>query len=213
MSNNIIITSVVIMSFLLSCSTKKTTTDSIQSSATITDDKMACVSLIADSIYEPGIEEPLLENIRLYYNKSLVYQDTALLYESGSVQKVPFKDSVLYILINVFDPVSSKTLTVLRCSTDGEVSAVVVEGQVIKDIDGDSILEIVGYELLEAVCLQCDSAYYSPIHVYKLGSYCTIDETLSKELTTLEYGCYLGNEWKDTILPTNTIQYNDMALW
>ena len=83
----------------------------------------------------------------------------------------------------------------------------------IKDIDNDSILEIIGQEFVEAACFQCDSSFYCPVHVYKLALYCTRDEVLSKELTTLEYGCYLGEKYKDTILPTKVINYNGNTLW
>ena len=117
-----------------------------------------------------------------------------------------------YILINAFDPVTSKTLHVLRCDTAERVIENVVYGQIIKDIDGDSISEIIGHELVEAACFYCDSSYYSPIHVYKLGLYCIYDDKLSKELTILKYGCYLGKECVDTILTTEDFDYNGITL-
>lgn len=215
MSKLKIIICVIIMSSFLSCSTKKTTEgDSlVQPLETIEDNIMQRISIVADTIYEPGIEDPLLMNIKLYYKGSLIYQNSESLYECGGVQNIPYNDSVIYILVNEFDPISTKTLNVLRCSTSGHVSTMLVYCQVLKDIDGDSILEILGQELVEAACLHCDSSFYSPIHVYKLGLYCTEDEVLSKELTTLKYGCYLGEECKDTILPIKTINYNGITLW
>ena len=197
---------------IISCTPKKMrpTNECLnsQSSKMMTENLISCISVIADTIYEPGIEEPLLENIRLYYNESLIYRDTMHLYESGSVQRILYNDSVTYILINAFDPVTLKTLHVLRTSTTDSVLEKVLTGQMIMDIDGDNILEIIGQEIVEAACLHCDSSYYSPIHVYKLGLYCTYDEKLSKELTTLKYGCYLGKECLDTILVTRNIEYN-----
>lgn len=215
MSKLKIIICVVIMSSFLSCSIKKTTEgDSlVQSSGTIVDNIMSHISMVADTIYEPGIENPLLTNIKLYYKDSLIYQNLESLYECGSVQYIPYNDSVLYILINEFDPISAKTLNVLRYSASGKVIAMVVYCQMIKDIDNDSILEIIGQEFVEAACFQCDSSFYSPVLVYKLALYCTRDEVLSKELTTLEYGCYLGEKCKDTILPTKVINYNGNTLW
>ena len=149
----------------------------------------------------------------MFYKDLLIYQNLESLYECGSVQYIPYNDSVLYILINEFDPISAKTLNVLRYSASGKVIAMVVYCQMIKDIDNDSILEIIGQEFVEAACFQCDSSFYSPVHVYKLALYCTRDEVLSKELTTLEYGCYLGGKCKDTILPTKVINYNGNTLW
>ncbi len=170
------------------------------------------VNIIADTIYEPGIEEPLLKNFRLYYNDSLIYRDTINLYESESLQRISYNDSVLYILINAFDPVTSKTLHVLRCDTAERVIETVVYGSIIKDVDGDSIFEIIGQELVEAACFHCDSSYYSPILVYKLGLYCIYDEKLSEELTIQKYGCYLGKECFDTILSTEDFEYNGIEL-
>lgn len=215
MSKLKIIICVVIMSSFLSCSIKKTTEEDslVQSSGTIVDNIMSHISMVADTIYEPGIENPLLTNIKLYYKDSLIYQNLESLYERGSVQYIPYNDSVLYILINEFDPISAKTLNVLRYSASGKVITMVVYCQMIKDIDNDSILEIIGQEFAEAACFQCDSSFYSPVHVYKLALYCTRDEVLSKELTTLEYGCYLGEKCKDTILPTKVINYNGNTLW
>lgn len=211
-----IIFCVVVMFSFLSCSIRKTTAegDSLsQPSEIITDNIMSHISMVADTIYEPGIENPLLTNIKLYYKDSLIYQNLESLYECGSVQYIPYNDSVLYILINEFDPISAKTLNVLRYSASGKVIAMVVYCQMIKDIDNDSILEIIGQEFVEAACFQCDSSFYSPIHVYKLGIYCTEDNILSKELTILKYGCYLGDKYKDTILPIRTIYYNGDTLW
>lgn len=207
---------VVVMLSFLSCSIKKTTAegDSLsQPSEIITDNIMSQLSIVADTIYEPGIENPLLINIKLYYKDSLIYHDSESLYECGSLQNIPYNDSVCYVLINEFDPISSKTLNVWRCSTKEKVLALVVDGQAIKDIDDDGVLEIIGQELAEAACIQCDSSFYSPIHVYKLGIYCTEDNILSKELTILKYGCYLGDKYKDTILPIRTIYYNGDTLW
>lgn len=211
-----IIFCVVVMFSFLSCSIRKTTAegDSLsQPSEIITDNIMSRLSMVADTIYEPGIEIPLLININLYYKDSLIYHDSESLYECGSVQNIPYNDSISYILINEFNPISSKTLNVWRCSTKEKVLTLVVDGQVIKDIDDDGILEIIGQDIVEAACIQCDSSFYSPIHVYKLGIYCTEDYNLSKELTILEYGCYLGDKYKDTILPIKTIYYNGDTLW
>ena len=178
-----------------------------------TKNMMSCLSISCDTIYEPGYDHPLLKNLKILYNDSLVYQDNFTLFESGNEQKILFNDSIIYILIKDSDPITAKTLHVLRCTNKKVVSPIVTEGLMVRDIDDDCLIEIVGQEFLEAVCIQCDSDYYSPIHVYKLGIYCTYDENLSRELTTIKYGCYLGKECKDTILLANTIQYNNITLW
>ena len=216
MSKQIFFICVVVMFTFLNCSTKKTTAEGDPlslPSEIITDNIMSHLSVVADTIYEPGIENPILINIKLYYKDSLIHHNSESLYECGSVQNIPYNDSVAYVLINEFDPISSKTLNVWRCSTKEKVLSQVVDGQVIKDIDDDGVLEIIGQEIVEAACIQCDSSFYSPIHVYKLGIYCTEDNGLSEELTILKYGCYLGDKYKDTILPIKPIYYNSDTLW
>lgn len=178
---------------------------------TVTDSALSLDSLYitADTIYED--EMPLLTDIRLMYGNTLVFYDSITFFETNSEQIIPYSDTVLYFLINEFDPVSMKSLHVIRVS-NYRVSKKVVYGQIIKDIDGDSIFEIIGQELVEAACFHCDSSYYSPILVYKLGLYCIYDEKLSEELTIQKYGCYLGKECFDTILSTEDFEYNGIEL-
>lgn len=182
---------------------------------TVTDSALSLDSLYitADTIYED--EMPLLTDIRLMYGNTLVFYDSITFFETNSEQIIPYTDTVLYFLINEFDPVSMKSLHVIRLS-NYKVSKKVIYGQLIQDIDQDGILEIIGQEMSEVACIKCDSAAYvtySPILVQKLGTYCIFDEALSKELTTLEYGCYLGVQCIDTFIPAKPIIYNGITLW
>ena len=184
--------------FLTACH-NTTTTENILTSDSIL--------VKADTMYEGGT--PLLANIRILYGNTLVFNDSRAFYETNSEQVIPYKDSVLYVLIKEFDPISMKSLHVLRYAGKKEVSEMVILGEQIEDIDQDGIIEVIGQELSEAACIDCDSAAYvtySPILVHKLGLYCVFDESLSKELTTLKYGCYLGEQHVDTFLLVNKSQ-------
>ena len=182
---------------------------------TVTDSALSLDSLYitADTIYED--EMPLLTNIRLMYGNTLVFYDSITFFETNNEQIIPCNDTVLYFLINEFDPVSMKSLHVIRVS-NYKVSKKDIYGQLIQDIDQDGILEIIGQELSEVACLDCDSAEYatySPVLVHKLDEYCILDEALTKELTILKYGCYLGEQCIDTFLPTKPVIYNGITLW
>ena len=171
------------------------------------------LSLKLDTIYEG--ETPLLTNLSLSYGNMSIFDDSVTYYETNSGQVIRYNDTILYLFINEFDPISMKSLHVVRVS-NYKASEKVIYGQLIKDIDQDGILEIIGQELSEVACLDCDSAEYatySPVLVHKLDEYCILDEVLTKELTILKYGCYLGEQCIDTFLPTKPIIYNGITLW
>lgn len=68
MSKQIFFICVVVIFTFLNCSTKKTTAEGDPlslPSETITDNIMSHLSVVADTIYEPGIENPILINIKL----------------------------------------------------------------------------------------------------------------------------------------------------
>jgi len=165
------------------------------------------VSLDADTFYEEGFDTPLITNVKLFYEDSLIFYDSISFYET-SLQNLSYKDTIAYILLRMFDPISAKNLVVLRYVENKDVSAMKIEGQLIKDIDNDGIVEIVGKEYSKAICLQCDSNYYVPIIVHKLEEECSFNEELTKKITSLKYGTYLGNKSLDTILISKTINFH-----
>ena len=66
MSKQIFFICVVVMFTFLNCSTKKTTAEGDHlslPSEIITDNIMSHLSVVADTIYEPGIENPILINL------------------------------------------------------------------------------------------------------------------------------------------------------
>ena len=85
MSKQIFFICVVVMFTFLNCSTKKTTAegDSLSlPSEIITDNITSHLSVVADTIYEPGIENPILINIKLYYKDiDLLYNEAERLVE------------------------------------------------------------------------------------------------------------------------------------
>ena len=211
-----IITLLSTAAVLVSCNTKSVShTEENSHDCASTDSKniITLISLTSDTVYEEGIDIPLLKNVRVVGNGHLMYQNKSTIFEEGSERKFQYKDSVLYFLLREYNPTTLRTLHVLRCSNDGEVEEMIVEGQLVQDIDDDSILEVIGQEYTEAACLECDSSTYSPVRVYKLGINCSFDKELSEELTILKYGCYLGDQCQDTILENEVIKYNGILLW
>ena len=80
MSKQIFFICVVVIFTFLNCSTKKTTAEGdplYLPSEIITDNIMSHLSVVADTIYELGIENPILINIKLYY-KDIINTYTSL---------------------------------------------------------------------------------------------------------------------------------------
>lgn len=208
----------IIMSVLflcLNCTTKKSnqTSECMPRQSYEPNNKMPSMHLVADTFYEDGFNTPLIENIRIYRDEKQIYQDTMTIFEGGSEKKILYNDTILYFLMKAFDPTTLKTLHVYKCSADDKVVATIVEGQMIKDIDGDGILEIIGQEFTETLDVDHNCITYSPIMVYKMGEYFSWDEALTIELTTHKYGCYLGDKCMDTFLNSKTIEYNGITIW
>jgi len=206
-----ILLSLIIIIFI-SCTTRRATTTS-ENIDSASHDLVTRISFKFDTIHEEGVELTLLENLRLFLDTFIIYKDTQSIYEEKKVKVIPYSDSIIYILLKAFDPTTLRTLNVLRCTDKGKVSTKVIEGKMIKDIDNDGVIEIIGQEYMETVSLDSDSFTYSPIKVHKLGICCLRDKKLTKELTTLKYGCYLGDECVDTLLISKTIIYNGIIIW
>ena len=105
-----------------------------------------------------------------------------------------------YILLDISDPILSDKWRILSIRFNrliGQYSA--IRG-ILSDIDGDGYIEVGGIEVSEGYCLNCDSDYYNPYHIYKLGRKFEFDQKSSEILTKQLYGTYLGNDRKDTLL-------------
>ena len=157
---------------------KNTTAEPTATQNRATTDNCNPIYAVGDTIYEAGETSPQIVNLRILYNNHIIFSDSDLVYEAG-IQYVSYYDSVHYALFNFFDPISAKTLCVLRWTNIQNVILDKVTGQLICDIDNDGITEIIGQEYTDAVCTDCDSCYYSPVYVWKLQEKCTINETLT----------------------------------
>ena len=206
---------IVCILIMCSCLSKRESTTEEYHTETqnpATTDNCNLIYAVGDTIYETGETSTQIVNLRIWYNNHIIFSDSDLVYETG-IQYVSYYDSVHYALFNFFDPISAKTLCVLRWTNKQNVILDKVIGQLICDIDNDGITEIIGQEYTDAVCIDCDSCYYSPVYVWKLQEKCTINELLTKELTSLKFGCYLGLLSLDTILQCRPIKYNSIPIW
>ena len=204
--------------FLLVCSCcpqrQKTTKKDIQTRTKeqVSHSNSNPIHVVADTIHEIGETSPKFVNLQILYDNHIIFSDSNSVYED-TIQYISYHDSVHYALFNLFDPISSKTLCVLKWTNTKNVILNRVVGQLICDIDSDGITEIVGQEYTDAICVDCDSCYYSPICVWKLQEECLFDNSLTKELTSLKFGCFLGIEPIDTILTCTSLEYNSIPIW
>ena len=164
--------------------------------------------IVVDTVLEEG--NVLYSNIKIYNSDKLVYSDYGMyLYTSNEFNFIQINDTISYIILQIFDPISAKNSLVLFLTNYLTKNQFLVYGDTILDVDNDGILEIVGQEYSEAACLNCDSCYYSPFTVYKFDNTFSYSDTLSKILTLQKYNVFLDkNIVNDTILECHEIDYN-----
>ena len=83
----------------------------------------------------------------------------------------------------------------------------------ILDVNHDGVLDVVGRDLIEAVCMDCDSFYYNPYMVYSLGKKLVENDTLEEQLAKLIYGSYIGNRKSYTVFKCPKYDIDVFTLW
>jgi hypothetical protein len=155
-----------------------------------------------DTVFEPIVS--LGTKIIYDFRQDKIYS----YYGKSSIKIIVFKNTT-YLLLSVNGtPLLDKWL-VIEISNHKKISIYKnVLQNILQDIDKDGIIEVGGQELTEAACLDCDSVYYSPYNIYKLGNTLIFDSLNSRKLTEKLFGLFLGYEALDTIVEIkNNIEY------
>ncbi len=168
----------------------------------------------ADTLSEGDMK--LLCNLEIISpDDKIILQDTTHLFIPGGYIPIFVNDSPRadYILLKTFDPINNRNNLLLHNTGVNIVSEGFVIVDTIVDIDQDGIMEIIGREFTEAPCIDCDSCYYNPYEVYKLGEQLTRETELERKLTQLIYGTYLGDKQLNTILPCKQLDTDIIAYY
>ena len=141
----------------------------------------------------------------IYSDSKMIFKDTSTTFynlNSKENQLVEVKNLLnqFYILLDTSDPPEADKWVILKINDNKVVSYQKAIKQLLMDLDNDGFLEVGGFDVIDAYCLDCDSAYYNPAQIYKLGNEFKFDEVSSEIVTKQIYGVYLGNERKDTVL-------------
>ena len=167
--------------------------------------------LLSDSIYEA--DEMFFTKMKVYQDNNIIWSDTDVyLYTNTTSKTIYVNDSISYIITKIFDPISARNTLILQFTMDICTYQILVYGDTILDIDNDGTIDIIGHEYTDAVCMDCDSCYYSPFEVYCLGNNLRYNDTLSQILTKLKYNFVLDVPVKDTISLCNNVFYNNVYL-
>ena len=172
------------------------------------------IHVVCDTLYE-GFA-PYLDNLKFYRNDHLLYIAPIDMYKTEDIEYLSYNDNVNYLLISKYSPIDNLTLLVVQFFSDSDTTySTELSKEIVCDIDNDGFLEIVGWGLAETICNDCDSCYYNPIIAYQFDESCHLDTTLTRELNTICYGCYLGtNISYDTIcLCAREVLYNGISIW
>ncbi len=157
------------------------------------DSKQDDTCIVSDTCQQANVSNPNYTAIRIHvdtimesedycyfcnlcvtgYDDRGIFQDTTK--SIDSLRHICYNDSIHYLLLYENDPVSYRNLWVISFVKNRWVHSDCILSNRILDLDNDGIFEVVGIEMTEAVCMDCDSCYYSPYEVYRLG------ETLERD--------------------------------
>jgi hypothetical protein len=114
--------------------------------------------------------------------------------DGKNVRLIQFTSSKIYLILRKYDPIYSDNFLIFKVEDKDIVYRKTVNCCHLGDLDHDGIIEIGGYQLLEAYCNGCDSAYYETSFIYQLDNTITLDTALSMELTIKRFSTFLGFE-------------------
>lgn len=214
----------LICSFLVQSCKKETASKSLKKidiKKTAPIEKGSYVGLLeSDSVFIES--KPSDSNWRvsptIFLNNNIIYKETnasrTFLISQSETKIISLKNNMNgYILLTRTDPPYLDKWFILRIYNKKVVQTGYAIKEILNDIDNDGYYEVGGRELTDAVCLDCDSLFYQPYKIYKLGKEFEFDEILSKELTIKLYGTYLGSNYKDTVLQQKeNVNWNNTKL-
>jgi hypothetical protein len=157
------------------------------------------VYIIADKI-----DINFYSDLNIFWGDRQIFRDTvpsSYDLENERTKVIVLGQNHFYVSLKKPDPIESDKLLLLSI-LDGKLyhSREVISG-ILEDIDNDGFIEVGGAEIIEAYCMNCDSAYYNPRVIYKLKERIEFDQINSERLTKEVFGVYLGNSIRfDTVL-------------
>jgi len=124
-------------------------------------------------IFSKKVEDSLIMNPIIYLSDEIIFKDVSnrtFQINESNIQIITLKrGNKSYILLTVIDTPSCDKWLVLTVYKNKVIEKHIVIKEILLDVDGDGFYEVGGKELSEAPCLECDSMYYVPYQMYKLG--------------------------------------------
>ena len=124
-----------------------------------------------------------------------------------SLKHICYNDSVHYLLLYDHDPITYRNLWVISFVKNRWIHSDCILGNRILDLDSDGVMEVIGIEMVEAVCMDCDTCYYSPYEVYRLGETLERDTMWERIYNEARYGFYDTTAKFDSIVKCNREPY------
>ncbi len=189
------------------------------------DSKQNDTCIVSDTCQQANVSNPNYTDIRIHvdtimesedycyfcnlcvtgYDDRGIFQDTTK--SIDSLRHICYNDSIHYLLLYENNPISYRNLWVISFVKNRWVHSDCILGNRILDLDQDGIFEVVGIELTEAVCMDCDSCYYSPYEVYRLGETLERDTMWERVYNEACYGFYDTTAKFDSIVKCNREPY------
>ncbi len=139
-------------------------------------------------------EDSVYYSPEIIIGKRIVFKfsnNDAYLISCSNIQVLNINSSNNYILLKDIDNLFGEKYKVIHIR-DGIVSTFTSFASILGDIDDDGFYEVGGSSDIEGYSRDCDSGYYSPALIYKLGDKFVLDSINSKRLTLDKYEIFLG---------------------
>lgn len=181
-------------------------TSCVSNNSNNSDEKKSVIGTANDlnvSVFAKKIDVDFYSYINIYWGDNLIFTDTVpSSYDlTGKRTKViVIAQNHFYISLEKPDPIDSDKLLLLSVLNGKLYQRMEVINGIFEDIDNDGFIEVGGAEIIEAYCVDCDSAYYNPRIIYKLKERIEFDQINSERLSKEVFGVYLGSSVRfDTI--------------
>ncbi len=195
----------------------------VSCSVSYSDSKQNDTCIVSDTCQQANVSNPNYTDIRIHvdtimetncyfcnlcvtgYDDRVIFVDTTKWIDS--LEHICYNDSIHYLLFYESDPISYRNLWVISFVKNRWVHSDCILSNRILDLDNDGIFEVVGIEMTEAVCMDCDSCYYSPYEVYRLGETLERDTMWERVYNEACYGFYDTTAKFDSIVKCNREPY------
>ena len=153
------------------------------------------LELNSDKFKNLSSGEQIYKGFKLLKGNQTLYEDSTsrLEFDDTKINWISYKDVDYLVLVN-WDPIDNSNHLIFQLKNDTVSVFSKAYVHTLEDYDNDGIVEVGGYRYLEGYCVDCDSMYYRPYHLFELTESVRYDSSASKKLTVEMNGVYFEDQ-------------------